>query len=219
MKHRGQVPLADVNAASWLSSYLRGKGKQSVVRPAHGANLSDLRSAPAVLLGSYGNDWVMRLGNDLHFRIRRESEVGLRWIEDSADPQSRNWAMDLSAPYGQVNEDYVLTSWVLDPTAGRWMIAIGGLTGFGTAAACEITADPKAMASLGASLPRNWASKNLQVVLAVRLVQGSPGLPKWLPRIPGKSSSCSRPLSHVNRGPILDWIRIASRLGSLFSAC
>jgi hypothetical protein len=174
-KSRGQLPVADVNGASVLSSFLQRKGKGSIIRPANGANLSDLRSAPAVLLGSYYNDWVIRLGDNLHFRFRRESENGLRWIEDSANPQGRSWAMDLSAPYGQVNEDYALISRVLDPSAGRWLITIGGLTGSGTSAACEIVTDPNGMASLGAHLPKNWASKNLQAVLAVKLVQGSPG--------------------------------------------
>jgi hypothetical protein len=134
-----------------------------------------LRSAPAVLLGSYYNDWAIRLGGDLHFRFRRESDLGLRWIEDTANPQNRSWAMDLSAPYGQVNEDYALISRVLDPSAGRWLITIGGLTGSGTSAACEVAADANAMASLGTHLPKNWANKNLQIVLAVKLVQGSPG--------------------------------------------
>ena len=178
LKQRGQVPMADVNSASALSAFLQRKGKESVVRSARDATLSDLRSAPAVLLGSYNNDWVVKLGADLHFRFRRESEFGLRWIEDSANPQSRNWAMDLSVPYGQVNEDYVLISRVMDQTEGRWLIVIGGLTGLGTSTACEIVTDPNAMASLSAHLPRNWASKNLQVVLAVKLVQGSPGAPR-----------------------------------------
>jgi hypothetical protein len=175
LKQRGQVPMADVNSASALTAFLQRKGKESVVRSARDANLSDLRSAPAVLLGSYNNDWVVKLGEGLHFRFRRESELGLRWIEDSANPQSRNWAMDLSAPYGQVNEDYVLISRVMDQTEGRWVIVIGGLTGFGTSTACEIVTDPNAMASLSAHFPKNWASKNLQVVVAVKLVQGSPG--------------------------------------------
>jgi hypothetical protein len=175
LKQRGQVPIADVNSASALTAFLQRKGKESVVRSAREANLSDLRSAPAVLLGSYNNDWVVKLGEDLHFRFRRESELGLRWIEDSSNPQSRNWALDLSAPYGQVNEDYVLISRVMDQTEGHWVIVIGGLTGFGTSAACEIVTDPNAIASLSAHFPKNWVRNNLQVVVAVKLVQGSPG--------------------------------------------
>ena len=174
-EHRGQFTVMDVNAASGLSAFLKQHKQESIVRPAHGASLSDLRSAPAVLLGSYNNEWAMKLGEDLHYRFRRESEVGLRWIEDSANPQRRIWSMDLSEPYGKVTEDYALISRVQDPIAGRWLIIISGLTGSGTSAACEILKDPAAMASLSTHFPKNWASKNLQVVVAVKLIQGSPG--------------------------------------------
>ena len=178
IKHRNKLPAADVNGAASLSSFLQRKGKQSVVRPSFGVNLSDLRSAPAVLLGAYYNDWAMRLGDSLPFRFRRESPVGLRWIEDSANPKNRNWAMDFSVPYGQVNEDYALISRVLDQITGRWLIVIGGLTGSGTTAACEFVTDPMAVAALGGHLPRDWGTKNLQIVLAVKLVQGNPGASK-----------------------------------------
>jgi len=175
IQRRNKLPAADVNGAAFLSSFLQRKGKESAVRPSFGASLSDLRSAPAVLLGAYYNDWAMRLGESLPFRFRRESPVGLRWIEDRAHSENKTWAMDFSAPYAQVNEDYALISRVLDQTTGRWLIVIGGLTGSGTTAACEFLTDPTAMEALGGRLPRNWGSKNLQMVLGVKLVQGNHG--------------------------------------------
>jgi hypothetical protein len=175
LKDRGQVPVNDVTATSALSFFLRQKGKESIVRNVRGVNLAALRSAPAVFLGSFNNDWVIRLGADLRFRFHRESAFGVRWIEDGTNSQNKNWAVDYAAPYGQVTEDYALISRVLDPSTGQWLILIGGLTGLATSAACEFVTDPNAMASLGAQLPRNWATKNLQVVLAVKLIQGSPG--------------------------------------------
>lgn len=174
-EHRGQFTVVDVNAASRLDSFLMKNRQASIIRPAHGASLSDLRSAPAVLIGSYNNEWAMKLGESMHFRFHRESEVGLRWIEDTANPQRRDWSMDLSAPYGKVTEDFALISRVQDPIAGRWLIIISGLTGSGTSAACEILTDANAMTSFATHLPKDWSSKNLQVVLAVKLVQGSPG--------------------------------------------
>ncbi len=173
--NRGQVPVNDVNATSALTSYLQKKGKESSVRSARGANLSALRSDPAVLLGSFNNDWVIRLSENLRFRFRRESISGVRWIEDTSNPQNRTWGLDYSAPYGRVTEDYAVISRVLDPNTGQWFIAIGGLTGLATTAACEFVTDQNAMASLGTRLPKNWAGKNLQFVLAVKLIQGSPG--------------------------------------------
>ena len=172
---RGQVPVNDVNATSSLTSFLHRKGKETSVRSARGANLSALRSGPEVFLGSFNNEWVVRLGEDLRFRFRRESVSGVRWIEDRTNPENRTWGLDYSAPYGQVNEDYAIISRVLDQNTGRWFIAIGGLTGLATTAACEFVTDQNAMAALGAHLPRNWTGKNLQFVLAVKLIQGSPG--------------------------------------------
>lgn len=174
LQQRGQ-PVAYTSAVSALSSFLQRKGREFLVRPANSASLSDLRSAPGILLGSYNNEWVVRLGGDLHFRLRRESETGRRWIEDSSNPQNRNWGVDLSAPYGQIGEDYVLITRVLDQSVGRWLISIAGLTRLGTAAGSDFVLDPNAVKLLGARLPKDWARKNLQVVLAVKVVQGSPG--------------------------------------------
>lgn len=175
LKSRGQVPVNDVSATSALSFFLRQKGKESMVHAAPGVTLATLRSTPAILLGSFSNDWVIKLGANLRFQFRRKSELGLRWIEDSVDSQNRSWAVDLSVPYEQVNDDYALISRVFDQTTGQWLIAIGGLSGFATSSACELVTDPNAMASLSALLPKDWPSKNLQVVLAVKLIEGSPG--------------------------------------------
>ena len=175
IQQRARLAMADVTAASYLSSFFQRKGRESTVRAAGSVNLSELRMAPTVLLGSYSNDWAMKLGENLRFRFRRESPVGLRWIEDSTHPESRDWAMNFSAPYGEVSEDYALISRVLDPMAGKWLVTIGGLTGSGTATASEFVSDPNAMTSLGPRLPRGWAKRNVQIVLAVKLVQGSPG--------------------------------------------
>ena len=50
-----------------------------------------------------------------------------------------------------------------------------GLTRLGTAAGSDFVIDPNAVKLLDARLPKDWARKNLQVVLAVKVVQGSPG--------------------------------------------
>jgi hypothetical protein len=174
-RQRVNVAMTDVSAANDLAAYLRRKGKDSVVRPAHGTSLSDLRSNPVVLLGSHDNEWASRLGAGLHFRFRREADIGKKWIEDASNPANRNWAVDTSARYEQVDSDYALISRVLDPSTGQWWIGIAGLTGLGTQVAHQVAIDPKTMAAISASLPRDWERKNVQIVLAVKIIQGSPG--------------------------------------------
>jgi hypothetical protein len=45
----------------------------------------------------------------------------------------------------------------------------------GTLAAQQMLLDPQAMNALNSRLPKDWDRKNLQIVLAVKEVQGSPG--------------------------------------------
>lgn len=174
-KQRVNVAMTDVSAANDLASYLRRKGKDSIVHPAHGTSLSDLRSNPVVIIGIWDNEWASRLGADLRFRFHRESETGKRWIEDASNPANRSWALDMSVPYEQVDSDYGLISRVLDPSTGQWWIGIAGSTGLGTLAALQTVTDPKAVAAISSSLPKGWERKNLQIVLATKVVQGSPG--------------------------------------------
>ena len=169
--------MTDVTAASQLSAFLRGKGKDNYVRAARATSFSDLRSSPSVLLG-LNNEWIIRLGADLHFRFHKESNVGLRWIEDTSNPGNKNWRVDLSETYEQFNCDYALISRILDRTIGRWIISMAGLTDLGTVTASEMTTDPKLMAALLLALPRGWERKNLQIVLAVKVIEGNPGVPQ-----------------------------------------
>jgi hypothetical protein len=175
---RGNVPMTDVNVAVAFDSFLRGKAIETVIRPASAASLSDLRLGPELLIGSFDNEWTMRLGADLRYRFQRESDQGLRWIENSAEPGNKDWAVDMSVPLDQRTTDYALISRVLDPTTGQWWVGIGGLTGLGTLAASQVVIDPKAMATVAPHLPKEWERKNLQVVLAVKVVQGSTGVPQ-----------------------------------------
>jgi hypothetical protein len=128
------------------------------------------------------NESAAKLGVDLHFQFRKQSESGqgIRWIEDISKPASRDWLVDLSAPSESVSVDYALISRVRDQTTSRWWIGIAGLTGVGTLAASQVVTDPKAMANICARLPRDWDQKNLQIVLEITVAQGKPGATRVL---------------------------------------
>ena len=174
------VGMKDVTAAEALAEYLRRTGTDSVVRPLQGADLADVRYDPVILYGMYLNEWADRLGADLHFRFRKDSEHGLRWIQDPSNPAARSWAVNISTPYGSIDSDYALITRIRDQTTGRWWVGIAGLTGVGTIAANQLVMDPKAMTTLAGQLPTGWYRKNLQVVLGIKIVQGNPGATKIL---------------------------------------
>jgi hypothetical protein len=171
-------PITDVSAESALSSYLGHHGKECVLRFAQTTTLSELRGQPLILLGSFRNDWIVRFGSDFRFRFIEATGAqghGFNWIEDARNPSDRKWAVDFDAPYEKVNADFALVTRAFDKSTGQWWIGIGGVTGVATLAAQQMLLDPDAMAALSEQLPKDWDRKNLQIVLSVKLVQGSPG--------------------------------------------
>jgi len=175
LRSRGDVALNDVTAASALSTFFHRKGREAFVQAARNTVLAELRENAPVLLGSFNNNWTIQLGAGWPFQFRRESELGLLCISDVRDLANKKWSVDLSAPFNKVETDYVLISRLQDPTTGRWLISIAGLTGVSTQTGCQVLTDAQALAPVVKSFPRDWESKNLQLVLAVKMVDGSPG--------------------------------------------
>jgi len=169
------VGMMDLNAINKVAVFLRHNNKDFVVRAAQGITLADLHSGPAVLYGSYHNEWSSLLQGGLRFQFRGEADPHSRWIEDTGNPANRNWSMELSVPYEQVSSDYALVTRALDPNTGQWWIGIGGLTGHATLAINQFLLDPESMSGLVAHLPRGWDKKNLQIVLAINVIHGSAG--------------------------------------------
>jgi hypothetical protein len=172
------VGMMDVQSVNELSLFLERRHKTFQIKPSQQINLADLRSNPAVVYGGLHNHWSMLLQESLRFRFRDEANLGLRWIEDSKNQGNRNWSINLSAPYGQVDSDYVLITRAQDPRTGQWWVGIGGLTAQGTHAANQVLIDPKAMKNITSGLENGWDSKNLQMVVQIKMVEDSPGVPR-----------------------------------------
>ena len=86
--------------------------------------------------------------------------------------------MNTAEPYRSVADDYAVVSRVLDPTTGRLVVTAAGLTKFGTAAAGEFLSEPGYIEQALRSAPKGWDAKNLQIVLATKLVGESSGPPR-----------------------------------------
>jgi len=167
-------PIAELNAANSINSFLAQKGTHSVIRLSKSATLSELHGTPVIVLGSFPNEWALRLGSGLRFRFKQNETGSLNWIEDTASP-GRVWAVHLDEPLKQVPSEYALITRALDPTTGQWWIGIGGTTVLGTLGAYPMLLDPGAMSALTSPLPRGWARKNLQIVVEFKVVDGSLG--------------------------------------------
>jgi len=172
------MSLPDVTTVGRLSGLLQAKGKSLHIRGQLSTDFADLRDGPVVLVGAFDNDWTMRLSGPMRFSFERDHDTF--WIKDRQNPSRRDRAVDYRTPYLSLTEDYALISRTLDPTTARMVVVVGGLTGSGTIAAGEFLTDPIYLEALAKGAPRGWERKNMQLILATRVIHGTSGPPRIL---------------------------------------
>jgi hypothetical protein len=170
------VSFASAATLAKLTGFLQAKGRSSQVLLSTASKFDDLQHGPAVLLGGLNNTWTLRLtdtlrfGFDIHARAAR--------IHDRQRPEE-GWSFDFTMPYRKVTRDYALVSRVLHPAATEQMtLIVAGLGQWGTVAAADFIMDPVRLQKLTESAPNRWWNMNLQVVVAVEVVDGAIGPPK-----------------------------------------
>jgi hypothetical protein len=177
---RNRTPFSDALALSAITGYLGSQGKQYRVRQTGDTALDDLRDGPAVLIGAFNNAWTMRLLSQARFSFAAEGDT--HYIRDRDNPASRKWKLEtsLTAPVSSFPEDYALISRVLDPTTGRLVVVAAGIIAHGTRAAGEFLSEPSYMAQAEKLAPGDWKHKNIQVVIATRVIGENAGSPRVL---------------------------------------
>ena len=170
------IALPDVVTLGRLAGLLQSNNKVYHVRGENSTNFSDLRDGPVILIGAYNNDWTLRLMGPLRFNFARDGDAF--WIEDRQNPARRNRTVNYSTPYLKLTEDYAVISRALEPTTERMVVVAGGLTGYGTLAAGEFLSDPSYMSAAIQRAPKDWQRKNVQFVIATKVINGSSGPPR-----------------------------------------
>jgi hypothetical protein len=174
------VALDDAKTLGRLTGLLEAKGKNYRIVGESSATFTDLREGPVVLIGGFNNEWTLRLTGPLRFSFEKDGKTF--WIRDRRNPSARNRAANYDMPYLRLAKDYAIISRVMDPTTGRIVVVAAGLTGYGTLAAGEFLSDPGYMEAVARQAPKHWESKNLQLVLATRVINGNSGPPEVVDR-------------------------------------
>jgi hypothetical protein len=170
------VALPDVVTFGHIAGLLQANGKAYRLRGESSTTYADLRDGPVILIGAFNNDWTMRLMGALRFNFARDH--GVFWIQDTQNPQRKNLAVDYSTPYMKLTEDYALISRAFEPTTGRMVVVVGGLTGYGTIAAVEFLSSPSYMEAAIQKAPRDWRRKNIQLIISTKVINGGSGPPR-----------------------------------------
>ena len=77
-----------------------------MARGAGETSFANLRSAPAVLVGGFNNQWFMRLTGQLRFSDEGDRTTGLYWIQDRQNPSERSLTVDVSATHTTFADGY-----------------------------------------------------------------------------------------------------------------
>ena len=172
------LSLPDVSTIGRLTGLLQTKGKSFHIRGQLSTDFAELRDGPVLLVGAFDNDWTLRLTGPMRFTFERDHDTF--WIRDRQNPSRRDRVVDYRTPYLSLGDDYALISRTLDPTTARMVVVVGGLTGYGTIAAGEFLTDPIYLESLAKRAPRGWERKNMQLILATKVIHGTSGPPRIL---------------------------------------
>lgn len=175
------LSLVDAQAMVPLSGLLARKGKKVEIRGGRVSSLADLRGKPCIFIGAFNNEWTMRLTSELRFYFELAPNNDLMVIRDRQDANRKDWAGSRSWPAPQdLATDYAIVTRAYNPTIEQTVVSVAGASGYGTSAAGEFLANEEYFAAALRDAPRDWYRKNMQVVLSVKVISGTPGPPKVL---------------------------------------
>ncbi len=162
----------DLVAAARLSAMLTRMGRAYQVRIGQEVSLQDLRTSPAVLIGYSYTSW-REISKELRYFIDASRQPAV--ILDNGKPTS--WYLPKLGADRHTEEDYAVVSRVFHPDTRAMLVELAGITQYGTEAASDLLSNADLLAEALRGAPNDWPRKNLQLVLHVKVIGGSPALP------------------------------------------
>lgn len=126
--------------------------------------------APVVLIGALNNKWAQRLTKALRFSFRLNMEAQSVDVVDELRRAGPIGSVRFLSRISDFEEDFAIITRLTDPKVGKPVLAVGGVTMLGTAAAAEFVTNPQRLAGIDDHLPAGWQAKNLQVMLSTRII-------------------------------------------------
>src|SRR5580700_3999541 len=165
----------DLIATSRISAMLARMQHLYQLRIGSDVSFQDLRSAPAILVGYSYTRWK-EISNQARCFIDTSREpVG---ITDNG--KLTDWTLPNLPADRRTSEDYAIVSRVFHPDTHAMLVELAGITQYGTEAAADLVTNSDLMAEALRGAPAGWQSRNLQLVLHVKVISGTPSSPKVL---------------------------------------
>jgi len=163
----------DLMAVTRVSEMLNRMHRPFRVKIGSDVSFQDLRTAPTVLIGYSYTRW-RDISKELRFFI--DADRRPRMVTDNSKPT--DWSLPNLPPDRRTNEDYAIVTRVFHPDTQAMLVEVAGITGYGTEAAADLITHQELMAEALRDAPAGWQNKNLQLVLHVKVISGTPASPK-----------------------------------------
>jgi hypothetical protein len=166
----------DLIAASRLTSMLTRLRRPYRLKVGNDVSFADLRSGPAILVGYSYTRWQEISSQMRYFIDGVRRPIG---ILDNGKPTA--WNLPNLPRDRRTNEDYAIVSRLFHPDTHAMLVELAGITQYGTDAAADLVTNPDLMAEAlhGA---KDWQTKNLQLVLHMKVISGVPSSPQVVAR-------------------------------------
>lgn len=163
----------DLMAVARISAMLNRTHHPYRVKIGSDVSFQDLRTGPTALIGYSYTRW-REISKDLRFFI--DAERRPRMVTDNG--KITEWALpDLPADR-HTSEDYAIVTRVFHPDTQAMLLEVAGITQYGTEAAADLITTPEQLGDALQGAPKGWQNKNLQLVLHVKVISGTPASPK-----------------------------------------
>ena len=175
------TPIGNLFATADIARLLVAQGVRFRIDVANAFTAEELQSSTVVLIGGKDNPWASFTTEDLRFHIASQNDSGASgtvWIEDRKNPGNRNWSFSSPSENSGELVDYALLARFRDPRSGQWRVLAGGLGGVATSTASKVLVIASSMKEITKELPAGWESKNIEIVLKVKVFNGKPGYPE-----------------------------------------
>jgi hypothetical protein len=156
------VALGDVAAVSHVVANITRQKQSFQERFPNDISFAELRNSPSLLIGGFNNAMTLELTRKLRFVLRARNE-----IDDTQDP-TRHWLLNASRD-SHDTEDYAIVTRLVRSNDAP-MLSVAGMGQYGTLAAADFICSPAAISDMARNLPEHWESRNLQLVLHVKVV-------------------------------------------------
>ena len=166
------VAVSDVNSATQIAEMFGKMGEPYKLRIGNDVSFRDLRTTPAVLVGFSYTQW-----HEIGEHFRYSIDLSHRPFGVSQDGTLTNWTIKTHPDDPVLDEDYAIVSRVFYPGTNSIIVEITGISHYGTEAAADLVTNSALLQEALRGLPAGWQQKNLQIVLHVEVISGSPSVP------------------------------------------